>query len=151
VVITLPTPDAVFPRSRTDLDYPTALAELVPISRSAYAAIAGPTSDAARPSPAMSGGPVVEIVGASLAGTACFALTAAGDSVHGLIINQCPREGITSSGASTVVLGNYIGTDPSGTLARANGTSGQGAAVYLGGDEQVGGLTGRSNVISGNL
>ena len=100
-------------------------------------------------------GPVVELVGASAGATTyCFAVSglAPSSSIRGLIINQWGGEAVTSSGTSLIVQGNYLGTDPSGTLAQGNGTSGFSAAVYLGGNgSQIGGLTlADRNVISGN-
>jgi CSLREA domain-containing protein len=106
----------------------------------------------------VTGGPVVEIVGTSN-GTAftarCFTIPGATSTttIRGLVINMWGGEAITSSATSTVVQGNYIGTDPSGTLARGNGRSLSSAGIYIGANGgQIGGLTGAErNVISGNL
>jgi hypothetical protein len=140
-----------------DVDYPAGLARgwyrIQP--GSALPTVVGAlVIDASSQPLSSTSGPVVEIVGSSLGGnTYCFAVTSASVTVRGLVIDQFPGEAITSSGASTVIAGNYIGTDPSGTLARGNGTSGFSAGVYLAGDgSEVGGPGAADrNVISGNL
>ena len=105
---------------------------------------------------ALANGPVIEIVGTSAGAAAPGFATGAPatpTTFRGLIVNRFAREGITSPAPTTTIQGCYIGTDPSGMLARGNATSGSGAGVYLGGDgSQLGGLTlAERNVISANL
>ncbi|MHB1054854.1 MAG: hypothetical protein ACYCXL_06110 [Thermoleophilia bacterium] len=77
--------------------------------------------------------------------TVCFAipgiyLTASGNiRVTGLIINRFVADGIFIDSTGSVVTGNYIGTDASGTVARGNSTSGVG--IFNGVGNTVGGAT----------
>ncbi len=84
-------------------------------------------------------------------------ITSSHNGVRGLAINRFPSHGIAItelSGADVAsfnyIVGNYIGTDPSGTLDRGNGLDG----VYIGNGASsnwVGGdLPGDRNVLSGN-
>ena len=91
--------------------------------------------------------------------------TAEGASINGLTINAnyCTVEGLVignfnnsaaygvyiSAGSSNEVKGNYIGTDPSGTLPRPNT---DGVFIYNGAKNNLigGGASGEGNVISGN-
>ncbi len=54
--------------------------------------------------------------------------------------------------ASDVVIGNYIGTDPTGSSAIGNGALGTGVIIYQGAfDDTIGGtVSGAGNVVSGN-
>jgi hypothetical protein len=55
--------------------------------------------------------------------------------------------GLEINGAGNVIVGNYIGTDPTGTVARPNTE----AVLVVGGGNTIGGsLPGQGNVISGN-
>lgn len=76
---------------------------------------------------------------------------AGGTTIRGLIINRFPGRGIVIwSGSNSSVLGCYIGTDVSGTLALGNSLDG----IHVGSDAScnaLGGLTpSHRNVISGN-
>jgi hypothetical protein len=69
-------------------------------------------------------GPVVEInaAGVTADDPNAISLTSGASTVRGLVINSAGDQGIevdSSAGGSTIV-GNYIGTDVSGTVARAN-------------------------------
>jgi CSLREA domain-containing protein len=80
-----------------------------------------------------------------------IAPNSSGSVIRGLVINRF-RTGIEVDGVSSVanrIEGNFIGTDPSGTLVRSN----DGAGVTLDGlNAIVGGATPTSrNLISGNL
>jgi hypothetical protein len=68
--------------------------------------------------------------------------------IRGLVINGFSSDGIrASSGASCRVEGNFIGTDPSGTVDEGNHTG-----VDIGGNDFSGvTLTERGNKIEGNL
>jgi CSLREA domain-containing protein len=70
--------------------------------------------------------------------------------VKGLVINRFAIDGIhIFRGTNNTVEGNFIGTDPSGTLDRGNGSFG-GVFVY-GSNNTTGGATrDKRNVISGN-
>ncbi|HXK09782.1 MAG TPA: hypothetical protein VMT70_09075, partial [Vicinamibacteria bacterium] len=121
---------------------------------SAYAAMTGPTTlDATTQRGYLVGGPVVEVVG-NLAGTGVrpFLVTVgtATSTFRGFVVNRFAREAFSFGATGTVVQGNYVGTDVSGTIARGNGTDGTGAGIYVGGaNSQIGGLNpGDRNVIS---
>ena len=90
------------------------------------------------------------VLDGSLAGSSAIGLTLAGsqDTVEGLVVNQFDGGGIWAHGGS-VIQGNFVGTDVSGTMALGN----IGAGVALTGtDNTVGGLLPADrNVISGNI
>jgi hypothetical protein len=79
---------------------------------------------------------------------------AAGSTVRGLVINRFGGTGISVLQTNNVTIaGNFIGTDPTGTLDRGNGDGGNGAGVRLFDTiaSTVGGKTPAArNVISGN-
>ena len=84
-------------------------------------------------------------------------LVAANDcTIRGLVINRCDDDGILIAGlfgaivSNTLIEGNFIGTDPGGTIALGNGSSG---VVIRGGTNNViGGITPAArNLISGNI
>jgi hypothetical protein len=92
---------------------------------------------------------LIELNGQSAGLAAGLRLGASNVVVRGLVINGFEFGGILASGANTRIEGNFIGTDPSGTLVRSN----DGAGVTLDGlNAIVGGATPTSrNLISGNL
>jgi parallel beta-helix repeat protein len=76
-------------------------------------------------------------------------IEAAGSRVTGMVINRFSRAGIELLGNDNSIEGNFIGTDPSGTVDRGNGVFG---GVLVSGDSNSIGSNssfGR-NVISGN-
>jgi hypothetical protein len=86
-----------------------------------------------------------------------FYMGAGHSIVRGLVINRCPGSGIvlSTTNGSNVVAGNFIGTDPSGMVARPNGDAG----VYVttvstnyteDGDTVGGAASWARNVLSGN-
>ncbi|MCA9060056.1 MAG: hypothetical protein KDA85_16225, partial [Planctomycetaceae bacterium] len=105
--------------------------------------------------PDFAGAPVIELDGSSAGGGASGLRLAAGShgsTIKGLVINQFGKYGIqiTDSIDHTIV-GNFIGTDVSGTADRGNGEAG----ILLSsgsGSNRIGGTTAADrNVISGNL
>ena len=104
------------------------------------------------------GRPVVVINGlAAGAGASGLYLDvgASGSSVRGLVIQGFDSAGIAIPAGSNnhLLVGNYLGTDVSGMLARPNGRDGASPAISVFGDNnQIGGagLADR-NLISGNL
>ena len=98
--------------------------------------------------PGYAGVPLIELNGTSAGSNIALAITAGGGTVRGLAINSWAGNAISISGGNgNVVEGNYIGTDPTGTLARGNliGVSVQSA------NNRIGGTTAAArNVISGN-
>jgi hypothetical protein len=92
---------------------------------------------------------LIEIDGSSAGNAGGLRVDASNVVVRGLVINGFEFGGILAGGANNRIEGNFIGTDPSGTLVRSNG----GAGVTLDGlNAIVGGATPASrNLISGNL
>jgi len=89
--------------------------------------------------------PVIELNGASAGANAVgLQLLSGFSTVRSLAINRFSEQGIILSGPSNTVQGNYIGTDVSGTLARANTSYG----VWI---ESVGNLIGGTNTGNGNV
>jgi len=70
---------------------------------------------------------------------------------RGLVINQSHSSGIDIYAPNVVVEGNFIGTDPTGTMARPNADVGVSSAFWAD-NARIGGTTPAArNVISGNL
>ena len=89
----------------------------------------------------------------SLAGTGAdgLRLTAGTNKVRGLVINRFDRFGVlVATSAGNAIAGNYIGTDPTGSLDRGNGAD----AVHVQStapNNRIGGTTpAERNVLSGN-
>jgi hypothetical protein len=97
--------------------------------------------------PGYAGTPLIQISGSSLAsGTDGLLISAGGCTVRGLAINRCPRDAIRLESLGTnVIQGNFLGTDPSGTVARGNGEGG----VMVNGSP--GNLIGGTNASDRNL
>jgi titin len=96
------------------------------------------------------GTPLIEINGSSLpSSTDGLLISAGGSTVRGLAINRCPRDAIRIQSLGTnVIQGNFLGTDPSGTIARANGEGG--VMIYSSPGNLIGGTTASArNLISG--
>ncbi len=92
-------------------------------------------------------GPEVEVDGSGHADV-CFRLSN-GDVLRGLVINDCRAHGVAVRGSNIVVAGNYIGTDPTGTLARPIGLNG--IFIFHASNNTIGGTTADDrNLISGN-
>lgn len=71
--------------------------------------------------PGYSGTPLIELDGTGAGAGNGLIVAAANSTVQGLVINRFAYEGITAVGAANVsLIGNYIGVDPSGTLAVGN-------------------------------
>ena len=94
--------------------------------------------------------PLIELNGTGAGNNAGLRLTAGKSTVRGLAINRFQTDGIELSGAGTnVVAGNYIGTDPTGLIARPNAL--EGVLVTSSTGNTIGGTTAADrNLISGN-
>ncbi len=99
---------------------------------------------------------LIELNGSNLGGailSAGIQINSSSCVVRGLVINRFPGAGVflTSSSGTTnnnLIEGNFIGTDPSGTIARANN---DGIDIRFSATNLVGGTTPAArNVISGN-
>jgi titin len=114
---------------------------------SALPAITDPVVIDGTTQPGYAGTPLIEINGTNqAAGTAGLYITAGGSTVSGLAINRCPLDGIRLESLGTnVIQGNFLGTDPTGTVALANGEGG----IVLNGSP--GNLIGGTNASEGNL
>jgi len=96
------------------------------------------------------GTPVIELNGANAGVDSGLRLTATGCTIRGLVINRFGLDGLViDGGGSHLIVGNYIGTDITGTLNRANVQEG----IYVAGSagNTIGGVNALDrNVISGN-
>ncbi len=95
-------------------------------------------------------GPEIEIDGA-LAGVAVNGLVLDSDEieVRGLNINQFTGRGILIRANSATIVGNYLGTDPTGTIRQMNES---GVEVASGSNHTIGGMSPADrNILSGNL
>lgn len=102
--------------------------------------------------PDYAGEPVIELNGAAIAaaGTDGVSLTAtaSGSTIRGLIINRFTGNGINIAGTGNTIVGNWIGTDATGTAAAANGSDG---IAVKADNNTIGGTTAAErNVTSGN-
>ncbi len=99
------------------------------------------------------GNPVVELNGTG-AGGAVVGLTIAAATnnctIRGLVINRFSLHGVQVQGTgSNIIEGNFIGTDPGGTIDRGNTQLGVG--IFDSSNNTVGGTTGAAlNLVSGN-
>jgi parallel beta-helix repeat protein len=101
--------------------------------------------------PGFAGPPLIEIDGSSAgAGAASIVVTGGNSVVRGLAINRFQDFGIRlAMRGFNVVEGNYIGTDPTGTVALGNTVGG--VRVGAAPNNRIGGTTTAArNVISGN-
>ncbi len=96
--------------------------------------------------PGFAGSPIVELSGAS---TCCVGLRliAPGNTVRGLVVRNWGGTGIEAQAGSTILAGNFVGTDVTGTIAQANNTGvfANGSGTLVGGS-----TTADRNLISGN-
>jgi hypothetical protein len=102
--------------------------------------------------PSYTGQPLIELNGASAGSSPGLRLVAAasGSTIRALAIDRFGSHGIqVDGGSSNLFLGNFIGTDPAGSVARANSLEG----IYLNGSSgnTIGGLAASDrNLISAN-
>jgi titin len=106
--------------------------------------------------PGYAGTPLIEINGASAGGTSeGFRLPAGNSTILGLAINRFGGAGIHVQlpGGTNFIQGNFIGTDPTGTLSRGNGSAAQSGGVWVDGSwgNWIGGpYPTNRNLVSGN-
>ena len=94
--------------------------------------------------------PVVELNGALAGANASgLRLNAGSSTIRGLAINRFSSFGIRVASPANRIVGNFIGTDPSGSLALGNGSAGVG--LVAGGNTIGGSAASDRNLISGNL
>ncbi len=104
--------------------------------------------------PGFAGSPLIEINGPGLGGPpaglfAGLTILGGATTVQGLIVNNFGTSGIVIGSAGNTIIGNYIGTDPTGTQARANGF--YGIHIVNTPNNIIGGTTAAArNLISGN-
>jgi uncharacterized repeat protein (TIGR01451 family) len=119
---------------------------------SALPAITQPTIIDGTSQPGYANAPLIQISGDNAgAGVDGLVITGGGTTVQGLAINKFTGKGIRLSGTGgDIIRSNYIGTDPSGSKAMANG---DGIFVSDGSNnDTIGGLNANDfNLISGNM
>ena len=89
--------------------------------------------------------------------TDLFHFFANNNVIRGLVVNRAPFDGIflgnsdSTPTSGNVVEGNFIGTDPTGTIARGNGRFGVSLFFFPTANNQIGGVTPAArNLISAN-
>ena len=95
---------------------------------------------------------LIEIDGSGQ-GTDLFHLMSDNNVIRGLVINRAPFDGIQldSANGGNIIQGNFIGTDPTGTIARGNGRFGVSLFFFPTANNQIGGATPAArNLISAN-
>ena len=96
---------------------------------------------------------LIELNGTNLANANGLTInpTAPNSTVRGLVINRCPNTALEIQSGSNTIEGNFIGTDPTGTINLGNGN---GVRMVSAGGNLIGGETefdrGVRNIISGN-
>jgi hypothetical protein len=120
-----------------------ALASALPI-------ITGPVIIDGTTQPGFAGAPVIELDGTKAPERAGLLIDTGGTTVRGLVINRFPQDGILIGNVeNTVIEGNFIGTDASGTQSLGNGTLfGIGHGVVAVGPN-ANGTGARNNIIGG--
>src|SRR5438477_245758 len=99
--------------------------------------------------PGFAGMPLVELDGSSAGANANGLDVLADNAVRGLVINRFSGSAIFLHGGGNLIATNYLGTDASGTTARANG--GFGVLAIDSANNVIGGTTAADrNVISAN-
>ncbi|MDJ0497436.1 MAG: DUF5011 domain-containing protein, partial [Acidimicrobiia bacterium] len=94
-----------------------------------------------------SGRPVIEVTGSSAGSNADgFRVTSGSSTIRGLVVNNWDDEGFALESAGNSILGNYIGTDVTGSSAEPNKIG----VVLRGAGNTIGGLGADGNLISGN-
>jgi len=103
----------------------------------------------AQKQPGWTSAPIIELNGTGAGGSANGLLIGAANSVvRGFVINRFGVSGIQINGANSLVAGNWIGLDSTGTLDRGNAADG---IVISGNNATIGGAAPADrNVISGN-
>ena len=100
--------------------------------------------------PGYAGQPLVELDGTRAGSSANGLLLLAGSStIRGLAISRFGGDGIHIQGpGANTIQANFLGTDPTGRLARGNGAGG--VTIYLSSGNQIGGRhPGEANLLSG--
>ncbi|MGI9285279.1 MAG: DUF4347 domain-containing protein, partial [Pseudomonadales bacterium] len=88
--------------------------------------------------------PVIELDGSNLTAGVGFQLSAGSSTLHGFTINGFPGNGVIVDSDNNLLVGNYIGTDASGTIDVGNGNKG----VHI---SEVNNTVGGTNVGEGNM
>ena len=94
---------------------------------------------------------LIELDGTNITANSGLFITAGNSTVRGLAINRFGIQGITlEDGDNNLIEGNFIGTDPTGTIDRGNIR--EGILIWSGSaDNQIGGTTPAArNLLSGN-
>jgi len=96
-----------------------------------------------------SGQPLIEIDGSAVAGD-CLLVSAGHSNFYALNIHSCGGTGLVLRGAHLITVQRcFLGTDPTGLIARGNGA--HGLFILEGSDTQIGGTgVGEGNLLSGN-
>jgi hypothetical protein len=101
--------------------------------------------------PGFAGTPIIEVDGtnAGTPGIICFIVNAGNSLIKGLVINRFSAAAIRlDTGGGNTVVGNFLGTDPTGTASLANGG---GVSIINSPNNLVGGTTAAArNLLSGN-
>ncbi len=100
--------------------------------------------------PGFAGTPLIELDGTNITSPDPNGITLQADNstIKGLAINNCPNDGIEIEGNNNLIIGNFFGTDITGTIAQANmwGISVKGDNNIIGGSDPT-----ERNIISGNV
>jgi len=110
--------------------------------------VTGPVVIDATTQPGYAGAPLIELNGAMAgSGASGFSITAGSSTVRGFAINRFDNYGIALSGSgNNLIQGNYIGTDPTGTIRRGNYS---GIGIFNSTNNTIGGTNATArNVIS---
>src|SRR5882724_4279089 len=100
---------------------PGGVQTITPLSQLPSISLFGPTIIDGTTQPGYAGTPLVEINGATAGSVSGLIIRGTGNTVRGLVINRFAGTGIFLDSSGNTIEGNYIGTDPTGTIALGNG------------------------------
>jgi uncharacterized repeat protein (TIGR01451 family)/CSLREA domain-containing protein len=120
---------------------------------SALPTISGTVTIDGTTQPGFAGVPLIELNGTNAGESANgLAISASNCTVRGLVINRFAVQGISISGSSNTIVGNYIGTNATATPDMNIFGNGENGILIASASNMIGGTTAADrNIISGNL
>lgn len=98
--------------------------------------------------PGFSGMPIIEVKGSSIGGAVILSVAGSNCTIRGLVVNSVDGVGINVMGSNNKIIGNFIGTDLSGTVAQ--GCADAGIVILTSGNTVGGTAPGEANLIAFN-
>ena len=120
-----------------------------------YTAQSGASPNTNPPTQGINAVITIELSGANAGNVSGLTINAANCTVRGLVVNSFQHDGIDVCTNGNVIEGDFIGTNPAGTVAMPNGSAGNGGIIFgfcgTPSNCTLGGTTAAArNLISGN-